>query len=55
MSVPREKAIAYALDTHQNGVLKVSARLFPLMSGEERIARLELLQHGKWVQVARVD
>lgn len=55
MSVPRENVIAYALDTHQNGVLKVSKQLFPLMSGEERIARLELLQQGKWLQVARVD
>ena len=55
MNVAREKVIAFALYTHQNGVLKVSAQLFPLMPEELRSARLELLQQGKWVEVSRAE
>ena len=31
MNVPREQVVAFAMYTHQNGVLKLSAQLFPLI------------------------
>ena len=55
MNVAREKVIVFVLYTHQNGVLKVSAQLFPLMPEEQRIASLELLRQGKWVEVSRAE
>ncbi len=42
MNVPRDEVIAFALYTHQDGVLKISAQLFPLKDGETRTVRLEL-------------
>jgi hypothetical protein len=48
MDVPRDQVVAFALYTHQDGVLKLSAQLFPLKPGEERRARLELKQGGRW-------
>ena len=46
MDVPRNEVVAFAVYTHDNGVLKLSAQLFPLKPREERIARLELNQDG---------
>lgn len=55
MDVPREDVVAFAVYTHQNGVLKMTAQLFPLKPGEERSARLELKQDGEWMEAARAD
>lgn len=41
MDVPRDEVVCYAYYTQQDGVLKMSAQLFPLKPGEERLARLE--------------
>ena len=41
MDVPRDQVMAFALYTHQAGVLKMTAQLYPLKPGEERLARLE--------------
>lgn len=53
MTVPREQVVAFALYTHDHGVLKLTAQLYPLMPDEPREARLELEQDGRWVEVAR--
>ncbi|MFN6050574.1 MAG: hypothetical protein ACK47R_07070, partial [Planctomycetia bacterium] len=55
MDVARDKVIAFALYTHHRGVLKLSAQLFPLKPEEDRAVRLEILQEGKWHEVARAD
>jgi hypothetical protein len=55
MDVPRDEVVCFAVYTHQNGVLKMSAQLFPLKPGEERVARLELQRNGKWTEVARAE
>ena len=53
LDVPRNEVIAFAIYTHDNGTLKMSAQLFPLMPGEEREVRLELMRGGKWKEVRR--
>lgn len=53
MDVPREDVIAFALYTHDAGVLKLTAQLFPLKPGEPMEARLEFNRDGRWVEAAR--
>lgn len=53
LDVPRDQVVAFALYTHDHGVLKLTAQLFPLHAGEPREARLELRRDGRWVEVAR--
>ncbi|MEQ1824397.1 MAG: metallophosphoesterase family protein [Pirellula sp.] len=55
MDVPRDQVVAFALYTHDHGVLKLSAQLYPLKPEEPRDARLELLRNGAWQQVAKVQ
>ena len=56
MNVPRDQVVAFAMYTHQNGVLKLSAQLFPLKPGEKREARLELQKPGeKWSVAAKAE
>ena len=55
MDVPRDQVVAFALYTHQNGVLKLTAQLFPLKPGEARTARLEFQRGGKWTQAAQAE
>jgi hypothetical protein len=56
MDVPREEVVCFAYYTHQNGVLKMSAQLFPLKPGEDRTARLELKQGSdEWKEVAKAE
>jgi hypothetical protein len=55
MNVPREEVVAFAMYTHQAGVLKLSAQLFPLKPGEKREARLEFKRNGKWQEVAKTE
>lgn len=56
MDVPRDEVVCFAYYTQQNGVLKMSAQLFPLKPGEERVARLELKQeNGDWKEVAKSE
>ena len=47
LDVPRDQVIAFALYTHQHGVLKLTAQLFPLKPGEARTARLEFQRAGR--------
>lgn len=55
MDVPRDQVVAFALYTHDAGVLKLSAQLYPLLPGEERVARLEFEKDGSFVEVARAE
>jgi hypothetical protein len=55
MDVPRDQIVAFALYTHERGVLKLTAQLFPLKPDEDRDVRLELQRNGEWVEVARVS
>ncbi len=48
MNVPRDQVVAFALYTHEAGVLKVTAQLYPLKPEEAREARLELQRDGGW-------
>ena len=53
MDVPRGEVVAFAVYTHQDGTLKLSAQLFPLKPGEPREVRLEFNRGGKWVEAAK--
>ncbi|ADG69599.1 hypothetical protein Plim_3787 [Planctopirus limnophila DSM 3776] len=56
MNVPRDEVVCFAYYTQQNGVLKLSAQLFPLKPDEERVARLEVRPAGEdWKEIARTE
>jgi len=54
MDVPRKEVVAFALYTHDRGVLKLTAQLYPLKPDEVREARLEFQREGKWTEAAKV-
>ena len=49
--VERSEALAFALYTHDNGVLKITAQCFPLYPEEPKSVMLELKQDGEWKKV----
>jgi hypothetical protein len=51
--VPRDQVVGFALYTQQDGVLKLTAQLFPLKPGEPREVRLEFKRDGEWREAAR--
>jgi len=51
--VPRDQVVGFALHTHDRGVLKMLAQLYPLKPDEAREVRLELKENGTWREVAR--
>jgi len=51
--VPRDQVVGFALYTHENGVLKITAQLYPLRPEESREVRLEFWQNGGWQEIAR--
>lgn len=53
MDVPREDVIAFALYTHQDGVLKLTAQLYPLKPHEPREVRLEFKRGNQWEEAAK--
>ena len=54
LDVPRDEVVAFALYTHDHGLLKLTAQLFPLKPGEAREVSLEFQQaDGSWKEVAR--
>lgn len=55
MDVPRDQVVAFALYTHDHGVLKLTAQLYPLKPGEPREARLEFQRDGKWVEATKAE
>ncbi len=52
VQVPRDQVICFGIYTVQDGVLKLSAQLFPLYPEETRTVRLELKKEGSWKEVA---
>jgi hypothetical protein len=52
LNVPRNRVVAFALYTHDNGILKMTAQLYPLLPGEPREARLEIRRENDWVEIA---
>lgn len=54
MLVPRDEVVAFALYTHDRGVLKLTAQLFPLKPDETREVRLELQRGDAWTEVAKI-
>ncbi len=52
-AVSRDKVICFALYTVHNNIMKMTAQLYPLAEGEDRIVRLEVKQNGKWKQIAQ--
>lgn len=54
MDVPRKDVVAFAIYTHQNGVLKMTAQLYPLKPDESREASLEVKdKDGKWNEITK--
>ncbi|MBN2475257.1 MAG: hypothetical protein JXB62_11650 [Pirellulales bacterium] len=53
--VPRDEVICFALYTVQDGVLKLSAQLYPLEDGESRQVQLELNDEGQWKPIAKAE
>ncbi|GAH18016.1 unnamed protein product, partial [marine sediment metagenome] len=53
--VSRDKVICFALYTVHNNILKMTAQLYPLKEGEDRIVRLEVKQDGKCKQIAQTQ
>ena len=47
-SRPRDKVLAFALYTHDQGVLKLTAQCFPLLPAEPKAAVLEFKKNGYW-------
>ncbi|NNM28339.1 MAG: metallophosphoesterase, partial [Akkermansiaceae bacterium] len=54
MDVPREDVVAFAVYTHDKGVLKLSAQLYPLKPDEPKVARLEFKNGGAWKEAASI-
>ncbi|HID22935.1 MAG TPA: hypothetical protein EYP14_11125 [Planctomycetaceae bacterium] len=55
--VPRDQVICFALYTVNDGVLKLSAQLYPLKDGEPRQVSLQIKEKDRWKTIAtsRVD
>ncbi len=53
LKVPRDQVVAFGLYTVSNGILKLSAQLYPLYPDETREVRLEVERDGRWTEIAR--
>jgi len=53
LNVPRDQVVVFALYTHDRGVLKLTAQLYPLLPDEPREARLEVQRDGVWKEIAK--
>jgi len=53
--VARDKVICFALYTVHDGILKLTAQLYPLKDGESPTLRLEAKRGGRWTEVARTE
>jgi len=47
---PRDEVMAFAIYTHDHGVLKITGQCFPLLPEEPKSVILEFKENGKWVQ-----
>jgi len=50
--VPVEDAICFALYTVQNNTLKMTAQLYPLADGVDRVVELQIEKDGQWNTIA---
>lgn len=48
LKVDRDSVIAFGIYTLSEGILKLSAQLYPLYPDEDRTVRLEFKEEGKW-------
>lgn len=55
LNVPRDEVVGFALYTVQNGVLKMTAQLYPLLPDESREVRLEIERDGEWTVIATAE
>lgn len=53
--VSKEQVICFALYTVQDGVLKLTAQLYPLDDADPRTVRLEVQRGGQWQEVSRTE
>lgn len=53
--VPRDQVICFCLYTTHNGMLKLSAQLYPLQDVESRTVTLEVERNGDWAKVQSAD
>lgn len=53
--VAKKDIICFALYTVHDETLKLTAQLYPLSSGDPRVARLEVEKDGKWTEIAKAD
>jgi len=51
--IARDQVIGFALYTVQDGILKLTAQLYPLKPGEDRNVRLEIKRGERWEEIAR--
>lgn len=50
-SIDRAEAMAFALYTHDHGVLKITGQCFPLLPDEPKVVTLEFKKAGVWQKV----
>lgn len=50
-SLDRKEAMAFALYTHDHGVLKITGQCFPLLPDEPKMVTLEFMEAGGWKAV----
>ncbi|NQU21981.1 MAG: alkaline phosphatase D family protein [Candidatus Nealsonbacteria bacterium] len=53
--VAKDEVICFALYTVHDGVLKLTAQLYPLDDGDPRSVRLQVKQDGQWKQIATTE
>lgn len=53
LNVSRDQTVAFGIYTTHNGVLKLSAQLYPLYPKETREVRLEVERNGNWVEIGK--
>lgn len=53
--VPRDQLICFCLYTTHNRILKMTAQLYPLKSGEARRVELEIESDGTWKRAAQAE
>lgn len=55
LKVDRDSVIAFGIYTVSNGILKLSAQLYPLYPDETRLVRLAFEKNGSWETVAEQE
>lgn len=53
LNVPRDQVIGFTVYTQDSNILKMSAQLYPLKDGEDRVVRLEIKEGENWKEIAQ--